>query len=138
MNSAAKVKLIDFDSAQQLKDAEQTMYRLAGNLAAVSPERAERLPCQFLPEDCFMLGWTFRTLICQAPRDPTEATQLWARVKPLLERANIRPKMKEVLLRCSHPVVPEVGPPPLPTHPSPTLLTSTPAGNPLTKLWGIC
>ena len=98
MNSAAKVKLIDFDSAQQLKDAEQTMYRLAGNLAAVSPERAERLPCQFLPEDYFMLGWTFRTLICQAPRDPTEATQLWAGVKPLLERANIRPKMKEVLL----------------------------------------
>ena len=112
------------------------MNRLSGNLAALSPERAERLPCQFLPEDCFMLGWTFQTLVCRAPRDPTEATELWARIKPLLERADIRPNMQDVLLRCSHPVMPEPGPLPPPTHP--TLLTSTPASDPLTKLWGIC
>ena len=52
MNSSSKVKLIDFGAAQKLKHPQQTMDRLPGNLAAVSPERAAKLPYRYLEEDC--------------------------------------------------------------------------------------
>ncbi|OLP90342.1 hypothetical protein AK812_SmicGene28085 [Symbiodinium microadriaticum] len=44
------VKLIDFGAAQKLKHPQQTMDRLPGNLAAVSPERAAKLPYRYLEE----------------------------------------------------------------------------------------
>ena len=127
------MKLIDFDAAQKLQHAQQIMDRLPGNLAAVSPERAEER--QFLKEDSFQVGWTFYCLIRQIPHDPKTGGELRARVKPLLDRATGRPNMQATLQRCSLQVAPEPGQ--LQIQQNPTLLTGSPASDPLTKLWGL-
>ncbi|CAE7353428.1 Ipo5, partial [Symbiodinium necroappetens] len=124
------VKLIDFDAAQKLQHPQQIMDRMPGNLAAVSPERAEER--QYLGEDSFQVGWTFYCLIRQIPHDPAGG-ELRARVKPLLDKATSRPNMHATLQRCSLQVAPEPGQ--LQIQQNPTLLTSSPASDPLTKLW---
>ncbi|OLP99747.1 hypothetical protein AK812_SmicGene17640, partial [Symbiodinium microadriaticum] len=128
------VKLIDFDAAEKLKNSQQCMHRLPGNLAAVSPERAEKLPCQFLGEDCFQVGWAFFSLTQNLPHDPAEGGELRARVQPLLHRAESRPNMQATLRRLGLQVAPEPGQ--LQIQQNPTLLTSSPASDALTKLLG--
>ena len=50
------VKLIDFDAAKELKQADEILERFPGNLAARSSERAHQRPCRALAEDAYMTG----------------------------------------------------------------------------------
>ena len=94
-----RLHLPQLDAAQKLKHPQQTMDRLPGNLAAVSPEKAAKLPYRYLEEDCFQVGWACYSLIQQLPHDPATGGELRARVKPLLDRATSRPTMQATLRR---------------------------------------
>lgn len=134
MNSAAKVKLIDFDAAMELKSPDQVMLRLPGDLTAVSPERSSGARCQALQEDVFMVGHTFLRLMDKAEDDGHEAGRgaLRARIRPLLRAAHERPPMAQIVEDFKYPITEE----PEPAEPLPTLLSSTPARQtPLEKLF---
>ena len=123
------VKLIDFDAAMALKQADDVLRRYPGTFAAASPElRARQHPCRALDEDAFMTGHTFSRLLEKAPADGT-AEQLRARVMPLLRLAAQRPSVQQILENWNNPA-------PEPAAPLPTLLQSAPASDSvLTKLF---
>ena len=86
--SSSVVKLIDFDSAKELKKADD---RYGGNLAGSSWERAHQQPCRALAKDVYMTG---------LPADRTSGqlrARMRARVMPVLGRAAQRPSMLHIL-----------------------------------------
>ena len=99
------MKLIDFDAAEKLEHAEQVMTRLATNIEARSPERDEEgSECRYLPEDVYMVGFSFAYLEKGLVDETDEDLGLRARLKPLLQRADNRPSMKCILQRDHLPV----------------------------------
>ena len=93
---SCNVKLIDFDAAKELKQADEILERFLGNLDARSPERAHQRPCRTLAEDAYMTGYAFFTLLKEAPADRA-AEKLRARVMPLLRRAEQRLSVQQIL-----------------------------------------
>ena len=131
------IKLIDFDAAQELKQADEVLDRLPGNLLAVSPERADKQPCRALAEDAYMTGYTFLTLLGQTPANrETGRLQRW--VMSLLSPVEKRPSMQQILEQCTKPMEDE----PDPTDALPALLLVKPEAVPaageavFTKLLG--
>ena len=116
------IKLIDFDAAQELKQADEVLERLPGNMLAVSPERADKQPCRALAEDAYMTGYTFLTLLGQTPANrETGRLQRW--VMSLLSPVEKRPSMQQILEQCTKPMEDE----PDPTDALPALLLTPPA-----------
>ena len=125
--SYSSVKLIDFDSAKELKTADELLDRFGGNLAGSSWEKANNQPCRALAEDVHMRGHTFLGLLKEQPADAKSEqlrARMRARVMPLLRRAAQRPSMQQALDSWDNPVenVPEQ------EDPLPTLLLSAPTG----------
>ena len=101
--SSCSIKLIDFDSALQLKHHDQVLPRLHGDLCVQSPERVAKSPCLALDEDNYMSGHTFYTLIGETHGNRA-AEELRARAMRLLRPAGQRPSTQDTLQHWYKPI----------------------------------
>ncbi|CAE7660827.1 unc-22 [Symbiodinium microadriaticum] len=118
---SCSVKLIDFDAAVELTHPSQVMTRLSGNLTAKSPEGDSNQPTRYLPEDTFMVGVTFYTLLGETADDPA-ALELRARASPLLRPEAQRPSMLQIVQRWNNNIEDD----PKAAEPLPVLLGGSP------------
>lgn len=130
-DSSCSIKLIDFDSALQLKHHDQVLPRLHGDLCVQSAERVAKSPCLALDEDNYMSGHTFYTLIGETHGNRA-AEEPRARAMRLLRPAGQRPSMQDTLQHWYKPIEDE----PSPTEPPPVLLGSEASQDILSKLFG--